>query len=107
MAIKPKTKEMGPKEQQAVTDAFDPYQIIVAPLSTEKSIRGIEFNNKMVFVVHPRSTKQDVKRAVEEMFKVRVTDVTIQNAFSGQKRAQVTLSRAHLASDVSADLGLI
>ncbi len=86
---------------------FDPYEIIKYPLSTEKSIRQIEFDNKLVFAVHPRATKRDVKRAVEELFSVKVAKVTMHNAFQGQKRAFVKLGPEHLASDVSADLGLI
>jgi len=87
--------------------SFDPYEIIKYPLSTEKSIRQIEFDNKIVFVVHSRSTKRDVKQAVEQLFNVKVAKVNIQNSFQGQKRAFVKLSAENLASDVSADLGLI
>ena len=94
-----------PVQQEKV--AFDPYQIIKFPLSTEKAIRQIEFDNKLTFVVHPRATKRDVKRAVEELFKVNVANVNIQNAIQGQKRAYVKLTGGSLASDVSADLGLI
>ncbi|MDP3734201.1 MAG: 50S ribosomal protein L23 [Nanoarchaeota archaeon] len=81
--------------------------MIQFPLSTEKSIRQIEFENKLVFSVNPQSTKSDVKRAVEELFKVKVTGVNIQNSFSGRKIAYVQLGPDSLASDVSADLGLI
>ncbi len=103
-------KTEQPAEQEQVekpTVEFDPYKIIKYPLSTEKAIRQIEFDNKLVFVVHPQSTKQDVKKAVEELFKVKVAKVNIQNSFQGQKRAYVKLGGDHLASDVSADLGLI
>lgn len=92
---------------EGIIEPFDPYQIIKYPLSTEKSIRQIEFDNKLTFVIHPRSTKGDVKRAVEELFKVKVVKVNIQNSFQGQKRAYVKLSAADFASDISADLGLI
>ncbi len=88
-------------------ESFDPYQIILHPLSTEKSIRQIEFDNKLVFAVNPRATKQDVKKAVEEMFKVTVAKVNIQNSFQGEKKAYVKLGGESIASDVSADLGLI
>ena len=94
-------------QDKFVQETFDPYQIIKYPLSTEKSIRQIEFENKLIFVVHTRATKVDVKRAVEELFKVKVLKVNIQNSFSGKKRAYVKLGPEHLASDVSADLGLI
>ena len=85
----------------------DPYRIIKYPLSTEKSIKQIEFDNKLVFVIDTRATKSDVKKAVEELFKVRVVKVNLQNSFFGQKRAYVKLGPEKLASDVSADLGLI
>lgn len=88
-------------------EPFDPYQVILFPLSTEKSIRQIEFENTLTFVVSSHSTKPDVKRAVEELFKVKVAKVNIHNAFTGQKRAYVTLSPGSVASDVSAELGLI
>ena len=58
---------------------FDPYQILKYPLSTEKSIRQIEFENKLVFVVDRKATKPAVKKAVEELFKVKVAAVNIHN----------------------------
>ena len=107
MAVEEKKgTELG-KEESPKVDDFNPHEIIKYPLSTEKSIRQIEFDNKLTFVVHPRATKQDVKRAVEQLFNVRVKKVNIQNSFIGEKRAYVKLGAESLASDVSADLGLI
>ena len=101
-------KEKTMPEAVSKTDIdFEPYQIIRFPLSTEKAIRQIEFNNKLSFAIHPRATKRDVKRAVEELFKVKVIKVNIQNSFTGQKKASVKLSADSLAADISADLGLI
>jgi large subunit ribosomal protein L23 len=86
---------------------FDPYTVLHHPLATEKCIRQIEFENKLSFAVNPSATKFDVKRAVEQLFKVRVMKVTIQNSIKGEKKAIVRLTSQYLASDVSADLGLI
>lgn len=86
---------------------FDPYRIIKRPLSTEKSIRQIEFENKLTFIVDAKACKPEIKRAVEELFKVKVIKVNLQNSFRGDKRATVKLSAGNLASDVSAELGLI
>lgn len=90
-----------------VQPSFDPYKIIKFPLSTEKSIQQIEFDNKLSFVVDSKATKADIKKAVEELFKVKVVQVNLQNSFRGEKRAYVRLARNFSASDVSADLGLI
>jgi ribosomal protein uL23 len=105
--IKKETKPETNIASDKVKDNFDPYEVIKYPLSTEKAIRQIEFDNKLSFVVSPRATKRDIKRAVEELFKVKVTRVNVQNSFRGHKRAYVRLSASDIASDVSADLGLI
>lgn len=107
MAKKTVQKEAEQVKAEAVSDLFDPYAVIVAPLSTEKNIRQIETDNKLVFSVAPSATKADVKKAVEELYKVKVIKVNIDNSFTGVKKAYVKLSPENLASDVSADLGLI
>jgi large subunit ribosomal protein L23 len=49
--------------------------VIVRPLVTEKSTLGREERNEVAFAVDPRASKHDVRRAVEELFSVRVHDV--------------------------------
>lgn len=51
------------------------HDVIMRPLVTEKSTLGREERNEVVFAVDPRANKHDVRRAVEELFSVRVTDV--------------------------------
>lgn len=85
----------------------DPYKVLKHPLSTEKSIRQLEFDNKLSFVVDSRATKLDVREAVEKLLNVKVAKVNIQNAVSGEKRAYIKLAEGHVAADVGADLGLI
>ena len=50
-------------------------QVIVRPLVTEKSTLGREERNEVAFAVDPRASKHDVRRAVEELFSVRVDAV--------------------------------
>lgn len=95
------------QKKEAVTDSFDPYEIIKRPLATEKNIRQIESENKLVFAVNPKATKADVKKAIEQLYKVKVVKVNVDNSFTGKKKAYVKLSPENLASDLSADLGLI
>jgi large subunit ribosomal protein L23 len=54
------------------------YDIIVRPVITEKSTNLTE-HNKVVFVVAPGATKPQIKKAVEELFKVKVTAVNTLN----------------------------
>lgn len=85
---------------------MDPHKIIRYPLSTEKSIRLMESQNKLVFVVDIDADKDVIKKAVEEMFKVSVDDVKtfIRN---GEKRAYVRFSEKNPAIDIATQLGLM
>ncbi|MFC1678910.1 50S ribosomal protein L23 [Elusimicrobiota bacterium] len=54
---------------------FDPYGHIVRPVMTERSTILKEKYNQYVFEVTRASSKGDVKRAVESLFKVHVERV--------------------------------
>ena len=92
---------------QKTKTIMDPYSILKHPLSTEKKIRQTEFENKIAFAVDAKATKTDVKKAVEELFKVKVVKVTIQNSMNGNREASVKLAAGNVAADLSADLGMI
>ncbi len=85
---------------------MDTNQIIKYPVSTEKGIKLMEAENKLIFVVENASTKNEIKKAVEEMFKVKVESVnTFINA--GKKKAYVKISKETPAINVATQLGLI
>ncbi len=63
------------------------YQVIQRPLVTEKSNIGREEQNLATFAVHPKATKHDIRRAVEELFKVRV--VTVRTMVQPRKTRRV------------------
>ena len=86
---------------------MDKYNIIKYPLSTEKSIRLMESENKLIFVVDNKSTKKEIKKAIEEMFKVEVSDInTFVNA-EGEKRAYIKFSAKYPAIDIATQMGLM
>lgn len=60
------------------------YQIIVRPMITEKNTRLMEFN-KYTFKVMRTATKPQIKRAVENIFRVKVVKVHTMNV-RGKKR---------------------
>jgi len=86
---------------------MDPYKIIKYPLSTEKSIRLMESENKLIFVVDKKSTKKEIKKAIEEMFKVSVKDVNTLVSQEGEKRAYVKFSAKDPAIDIATKMGLM
>ena len=83
------------------------YNIIKYPLSTEKSIRLMEAENKLIFVVNKKSTKNEIKKAIEEMFKVEVDDVNVFINADGEKRAYVKFSAKNPAIDIATQMGLM
>ncbi len=56
-----------------------PYQIVLRPLVTEKGTHQSTRYNSYTFMVNPLATKDQIKAAVEELFKVRVEGVRTQN----------------------------
>lgn len=81
--------------------------IINFPLSTEKSIRLMESENKLIFSVSMRAKKTEIKQSVEEMFKVKVLKVNTYITPNGEKRAYVRLSPETPAIDIVTQLGLM
>ncbi len=76
------------------------------PLTTEKSIRMMEAENKLVFMVHPKSTKAQIKKELEETLKANVTRVNTLKTLTG-KKAIVTFGADTPAIDIATSLGLI
>jgi large subunit ribosomal protein L23 len=56
----------------------NPYQIIKNVSVTEKSHTLVE-HNQYAFIVHPKATKKDIKRAVETLFERKVASVNVMN----------------------------
>jgi large subunit ribosomal protein L23 len=73
----------------SVTDARL-YDVIIAPVVTEKSTAALE-QNKMVFKVRPDATKPRIKQAVEQIFGVSVVAVNTTTLHGKTKRFRGTI----------------
>lgn len=82
-------------------------EVIKYPVSTEKSIRLMESENKLIFMVDRRSNKLEIKKAIEDLFKVKVIKVNTYIGPDGKKRAYIKLSDETPAIDVATQLGLM
>jgi large subunit ribosomal protein L23 len=84
----------------------NPRSVILRPLVTEKGSKLREEGNKYLFSVAPDANKIEIKRAVQEIFNVKVKDVQTlvvhgkvkrMGAFEGKrpdwKKAVVTLEK--------------
>lgn len=86
---------------------MESHNVIRNPVSTEKAIRLMEAENKLLFDVSIKATKTDIKKAIEEMFKVKVKKVNTYISRKGQKRAYVKLANENPALDIATELGMI
>ena len=67
--------------------------VLLGPHLSEKSTRVGELANQIVFRVRPDSTKQEIRRAVELLFEVKVEKVRVVNNRGKVKRFGQTLGR--------------
>ncbi len=72
---------------------MDPHQIIIRPVISEKSYNLIESEGQYTFQVDRRANKNQIKRAVESAFDVRVQKVNTVNVRSKPKRQGLTRGR--------------
>jgi large subunit ribosomal protein L23 len=84
----------------------DPYQIVLYPYITEKSIGLIEKENKLEFIVVRAATKPEIKKAIEEIFEVKIAKVTTRIGKEG-KHAVVKLKKEFSASELGMRMGVI
>lgn len=64
----------------------DPRDIIIEPIVTEKSVYLRDNYNQYAFKVAKDATKPEIKKAVEELFKVKVVDVKVINVKPKRRR---------------------
>lgn len=76
-------------------------------LATEKSIRLMESENKLAFVVDKNASKIQIKEELEKMFDVKITFVRTLIDRKGRKKAYIQFSDETPAIDVATKLGLM
>ncbi len=84
---------------------MDPYDIIYHPFVTEKTMNFMEKNNALEFVVKRKSSKKQIKFAIEKMFEVKVRNVNTRITKKG-KHAIVTFMPEFKAEDIGMRIGI-
>jgi large subunit ribosomal protein L23 len=86
---------------------LEPELVVIYPMMSEDTVKLIETENKITFVVNQKASKHDVKRAIEELYEVKVSRVSTLTTPEGKKKAYVKLSPESKASDLAVKLGLL
>ena len=82
-------------------------EVIKYPLLSEDAVTLLESENKITFIVDRRSDKHDVRRAVQQLYEVRVEQVRTLITPEGDKKAFVKLTQEYKASDLAVRLGIL
>ncbi len=83
------------------------HKVIRYPLISEDSVNLIEKENKITFIVDRNANKTLIRRAVEELYEVKVESVNVCITPAGEKKAYVKLSRDVKAADLAVRLGIL
>ncbi|MDO8661452.1 MAG: 50S ribosomal protein L23 [Candidatus Woesearchaeota archaeon] len=92
------------RKETAVTN---PHDILKYPVATEKAIRMMESENKLIFIVHKKASKNQIKQSIQQLFKANVLTVNTTITPQGEKQAYIKLSKNTPAIDIATNLGIM
>ena len=67
---------------------LEPHQVILRPIITEKNMVRSQQRNQYTFEINTLANKDDVRRAVESLWEVKVTKVCTQNRKGKPRRVR-------------------
>ena len=79
---------------------------IIKPVTSEKAIKLIEAENTIIFCVDKRMKRPEIRKEIEEIFKVKVENINIMIR-QNKKFAYVRLKKENPAIDLATKLGMI
>ena len=82
-------------------------EAIKHPITTEKAVRLMQTENKLTFIVDRKATKEEVKKALEELLNVKIEKINSLITHSGHKKVYAKLSKENPAIDVATKLGFM
>lgn len=85
---------------------LNPYEVVLHPWVTEKTMNRLDHENKIDFVVHRTATKPKVKWAVERLFETKVRSVNTRISTGGEKIATVRFADDVKAEDIAMRVGI-
>lgn len=79
---------------------------LIKPLTTEKTVRMIEAENKLAFVVARNATKDEIKKEFEDTFDSKIKSINTQ-MIKNRKIAFIKLKAENAAANVATKLGVM
>lgn len=85
----------------------DVYNILKYPVQTEKAVRLMQNENKIVFIVDKKANRTEIKKAFEELFKIKPVKVNTMIDTKNRKKAYIKLPPENPAIDIATQLGMM
>lgn len=86
--------------------ATSPFDVLLHPFVTEKTMAAMERENKLEFIVRRECSKHAIKTAIEQAFDAKVYQVNTKIGTDGQKHAIVRFAPETKAEDVGTRIGI-
>jgi len=80
--------------------------VLIKPIMTEKAVRMIETENKILFIVERKARKEEIKQEFETIFENKIKSINVYIR-KNQKIAIIKLKEASAALNVATKLGLM
>ena len=80
--------------------------VLIKPMMTEKAVRMIETENKIVFMVVRKATKEEIKKEFESAFESKIKSINM-HIRKNQKIAFIKLKEENAALNISTKLGVM
>ena len=84
---------------------MDPFDIVLHPYVTEKTMNQMEKNNALEFIVKRNADKEQIKKSVEKLFDVKVKSINTRITKKG-KHAIVRFMPDVNAEDIGMRIGI-
>ena len=101
-----KKNAAGQKKEGLDRDKHDSSTIKFVSM-TEKSVKIIELENKLVFIVDRKSSKEEIKKAIKQTFDVDAEEIKTCIDQKGRKKAFVKFKDPGMAGEIAMRLGVI
>lgn len=84
---------------------IDPHAVLLHPSVTEKTMRLMDENNSLEFLVRRTASKPEIKAAIEQLFSCTVAEVNTRITKDG-KRAIIKFGGETSAEDIGMRIGV-
>ena len=86
---------------------FDKFSVLVHPLNTEKANKAMTERNTLVFLVHSKCNKCQIKKTFNDIYHIKPRSINTLIRPDGKKKAYIRLRPEDDAVGVASKMGII